>query len=92
VIKKALLLSLLAVALPVDAGEPLTMGLTPSVAFEPAHLRIRTVIEAHDENRELQIIAQSADFYRSSVIQLEGANAPRVNLFEFRNLPTGPTR
>ncbi len=34
-------------------------------------------------------MTQSADYYRRSSIQLDGANAPRLNLFEFRNLPTG---
>ena len=65
------------------------MRVSPSVAFEPAVLTIRTVIETDIENRALEIVAQSADYYRSSSIQLDGASAPRLNVFEFRNLPTG---
>jgi hypothetical protein len=65
------------------------MRLSPSVAFEPAVLRIRAVIESDAENRVLEIVAESSEYYRRSSIQLEGASAPRLNLFEFRNLPSG---
>src|SRR5688572_13285510 len=65
------------------------MKMSPATAFEPAVLTVRTVIEADAENRALEIVAQSADYYRSSSIQLDGASAPRLNVFEFRNLPTG---
>jgi hypothetical protein len=34
-------------------------------------------------------LSRSADFYRSSWVQLDGAGAPRLNVFEFKNLPTG---
>jgi hypothetical protein len=87
--RRAVILVVLAVAIPVDAGERLTMRLWPSVAVEPAVLTIRTVIEAAAENRALQIVAQSADYYRSSVIQLDGDKAPRLSVVEFKNLPTG---
>ena len=33
--------------------------------------------------------AESIDFYRSSEIELDGENAPRTNMFEFRSLPSG---
>ena len=80
---------MLAVALPSAAGEPLAMRVSPRLALEPALLTVRTTIEADADNRALQIVAQSADFYRSSFIQLDGANAPRLNVFEFKNLPNG---
>jgi hypothetical protein len=35
------------------------------------------------------VIAESPDFYRSSEIQIDGANTPPLAVFEFRNLPTG---
>ena len=41
------------------------------------------------ENRLLEVSAESADYYRSSAIQLDGASAPRLNVFELKNLPTG---
>jgi hypothetical protein len=88
-VKRAVFLCVLAFALPSAAGEPLAMRLSPSVAFEPAALTVRTVIEADAANRALEIVAASADFYRSSRIELEGASARRLNVFEFRNLPSG---
>ena len=87
--KKAFFFCVLAIALPLNAGERLAMRVSPSAAFEPAVLTVRTVIEADTDNRALEIVTQSADFYRSSAIQLDGANAPRLNVFEFKNLPTG---
>ena len=40
-------------------------------------------------DRYLEVIAESPTFYRSSQVELEGANASPVQVFEFRNLPTG---
>ena len=87
--KRVVLLCVFAVSIPLDAGERLAMRLTPAAALEPAVLTVRTVIETDADNRVLEIVAQSADYYRRSSIQLDGASAPRLNVFEFRNLPTG---
>ena len=88
-VKKAVFLCVLALSAPLDAGERLAMRVTPNMALEPARLTVRTVVEADSDNRGLEIVAQSADFYRSSSVQLDGASAPRLNVFEFKNLPTG---
>jgi hypothetical protein len=37
----------------------------------------------------VEIIADSPDFYRSSLIQLEGERAPRTLSLRFRDLPPG---
>ena len=71
------------------AGEPLVMRVSPAVAFAPANLVVRAVIEANADNRSVEIVAESVDFYRSSEIQLEGDKGPRTNQFEFRSLPPG---
>jgi len=78
-------------AMPLGAGEPerLTIRVSPAVAFAPANLIVRTMIVADAENRAVEIVAESAEFYRSSEIQLEGDRAPRTTLFEFRSLPSG---
>ena len=80
---------MLITTLPVGAGERISVKVSPAVAFAPANLVVRALIEADQENRAVEIIAESADFYRSSQIQLEGENAPRVSTFEFRSLPPG---
>jgi hypothetical protein len=71
------------------AGERLSMRVSPAVAFAPANLVVRAMIEANADNRAVEIVAESDDFYRSSQIQLEGEKAPRTNQFEFRSLPPG---
>src|SRR5262245_7444309 len=76
-------------ALPLGAGEPIRMKVSPAVAFAPANLIVRATIEADAANRAVEIIAESTDFYRSSEIQLQGEKAARTNTFEFRSLPPG---
>jgi hypothetical protein len=68
-VKKVVFLCVFAVAVPLNAGERLAMRVSPSVAFEPAVLIVRMVVEADIENRGLEIVAQSADYYRRSSIQ-----------------------
>jgi hypothetical protein len=80
---------MLTTTLPIGAGERISMRVSPAVAFAPANLVVRAMIEADDQNRAVQIIAESADFYRSSEVQLEGDKAPRTSMLEFRNLPPG---
>jgi hypothetical protein len=89
VVREVVLICVAAVGLPLEAGERLAMRLTPAAAMEPAFLRVRTTIEADPDNRVLEIIAESATFYRSSSIQLDGATAPRLNVVEFKSLPNG---
>jgi hypothetical protein len=76
-VKRVALLILLAFATPSGAGEPLTMQVSPRASFEPAILTIRAMVEADNDNRALEVVAESPDFYRSSYIQLEGARAQR---------------
>ena len=83
------ILILTAATRPIGAGERVSMRVSPAVAFAPANLIVRASVEADQQNRSLQIVAESEDFYRSSEVQLEGENAPRTSMIEFRNLPPG---
>ena len=65
------------------------MQVSPAIGRAPADVTVRVSLEADSNNRWLEVIAESADFYRSSRIQIDGANTPPLNVFEFRNLPTG---
>ena len=91
--KRVILIGLLtfAAALPLGAREkdPLALKVSPAVAFAPANLIVRATIENSDDNRAVEIIAESDDFYRSSEMQLDGGHAPRTTMFEFRSLPPG---
>jgi hypothetical protein len=80
---------MVAATCPAGAGERMIIKVTPAVAFAPANLVVRAVVEADADNRGISVIAESEDFYRSSEIQLDGDHAPRINTFEFRSLPPG---
>jgi hypothetical protein len=56
----------------VGAKEPLSMRVSPAMSFAPANRVIRTSVEPDADNRAMEVIAGSGDFYRSSAIQLEG--------------------
>src|SRR3954451_17259621 len=71
------------------AGERITLKVSPAVAFAPANLIVRAVIVADADNRAIEIVAESPEFYRSSMIQLKGDRAARVTTFEFKSLPPG---
>ena len=73
----------------VAAKESLSIRVSPAVSFAPANLVIRTTIEPDASNRAVEIVADSADFFRSSAIELDGERAPRTTMFEFRSLPAG---
>ena len=83
------MLALLTVPLGVRTGERLAMRVSPMVAIAPADLIVRTMVESNAANRSIEIIAESADFYRSSEIPLDGEKAARSAQFAFRNLPSG---
>jgi len=72
-----------------SGAEHLRMQVSPPVSRAPGFVVIRVGVEKAADNRRLQIITESADFYRSSEIPLDGQNAPAVNVFEYRDLPTG---
>jgi hypothetical protein len=88
---RVVLLGILVLAgtLGVGAGERMTLKVSPAVAFAPANLIVRATIVADPDNRAVEIVAESDDFYRSSEIQLEGERAAKTNTFEFRSLPPG---
>jgi hypothetical protein len=80
---------LLGFTLPVQAVERVSIRVSPAVAFAPANLFVRATVDVNPDNRSLEIIAESADFYRSSEITLDGDHAPRVTLMQFKSLPGG---
>ena len=72
-----------------DGAEPLRLHVTPTAVLAPGHVRIQASIEANSDNRYLEIVAASQDFYRSSEVQIDGAQAPRLSEFRLNNLPAG---
>ena len=82
----AIVLAATAVA---GAKEPLSIRVSPAFSFAPANLVIRTSVEPDEKNRSLEVIADSAEFYRSSTITLDGDRAPKTMMVEVRNVPPG---
>jgi hypothetical protein len=73
----------------IHGTEMLTIRVSPAVSSAPAVVTVRAFVEAHADNRALDIIAESRDFYTSSQVTLNGADSPRLNEIHFRSLPEG---
>ena len=71
------------------ANERLSMAVSPAQSFAPTTLTVRLHVDADSGNRALEVVAESIAYYRSSVIPLDGASAPRTISFEMRNVPGG---
>ena len=73
----------------VNAGERLTIAVSPLQSFAPTNLRVRVHVPSDDANRALEVSADSGEYYRSSRIQLDGKDALRTITVEFPRLPGG---
>jgi hypothetical protein len=76
-------------ALSLNARERLSIVVSPRQSFAPASLVVRVRITPDVDNRALEVVAESGDYYRSSRIQLDDDGAPATSLLEFRSLPGG---
>jgi hypothetical protein len=76
-------------AVSINANDPLTMAVSPMRSFAPTNLTIRVHVEPDADNRALDVVAESGEYYGSSRIQLDGVQAPRTISLEMRNLPGG---
>ena len=72
-----------------QAGPRLRLSVSPAVARAPALLRIQVYVDPAPDNRLLEIVTESGDYFRSSSIPLEGARASRSHRVEYRSLPPG---
>ena len=71
------------------AGDPVSLRVNPSVSVAPTVLAIRVSVAPQSENRALEIIVDSSDFYRLSRVQLDGEHAPTVNTLRIDSVPAG---
>ena len=62
---------------------------SPSYAFAPAAIRIKAQVQPDSVNRELEVVIESASYYRSSTIELSGAQAARAHDVVFLAVPAG---
>jgi hypothetical protein len=90
----ALLVLLVSVAWVTQVGGKgeISISVSPRVTHVPGTVRVRATVEHNMENRALQIIAESDDYYRSSTVPLDGEKGARITVIQFRGLPLGNYR
>jgi methionine-rich copper-binding protein CopC len=71
------------------ADARLHIEVSPRISQAPAQVRIRAIVTPSAENRGLRVTADSGEFFRSSYLTLEGADAAPVTETSFKNLPGG---
>jgi hypothetical protein len=74
---------------PLGAGERVTVRVAPRVGLAPATLVVDAVTERDPANRALQIQVESEGYYRSSLMQLDGDQAPRTTTVRYEGVPGG---
>ena len=84
-----LLAGIFVLVAPIRGNESLKMSVLPTQSLAPAYLRVRVTVEPNEVNRTVVVAAESADYYRSSEMPLEGDQGPRTLFFEFRGVPSG---
>jgi hypothetical protein len=83
------LLLILTMVVAASAAERLDVHVWPAISRAPAVIRIQVRVAPNAENRALEIAVESGEYYRSSVVPLEGADAARIHVLEYRSLPAG---
>ncbi len=87
-----LCMSLVAIAYPLRASDPLKISVTPAYSFAPSTLRVVVKLERSAENRAIEIFAESEDFYRSSEFSLDGEQSPAIVELNVHDAPGGTYR
>jgi hypothetical protein len=72
-----------------DAGGRISMRVAPRIATAPATVNVHAVAEPDPANRSLQVQLNSQDYYRSSMIPLEGEAGPRTTMMQYEGVPGG---
>jgi hypothetical protein len=58
-------------------------------AFEPCEMRVFVQVNPHSDNRFLRLVIDTGDYYRSTDIPLDGADAPKSHFLVWRAVPAG---
>ena len=72
-----------------QAAEKLELHVSPAVSMAPASVIVRATVEHNSDNRELEIVADSSEFYRRSVVELDGEQAPKTTELRLLDIPGG---
>jgi len=76
-------------ALPLNAGEAVTVSVYPAVAVARGEAHLTILVERNDQNRALNWEVDGPNYYRSSTAQLDGAESPRSFVFYVKDLAAG---
>ena len=71
------------------AEKRLRIDVMPRFSSAPGAFRVRAIVSPEQKNRSLEVVADSPNYYRSSTIALDGANAAAVTEMFLHNLPAG---
>ena len=72
-----------------NSAAALKMEVSPTMSRAPAVLRVRVMVAPASDDRALHVVAESANYYRSSAVELDGSDSDALQVFEFRDLPAG---
>jgi hypothetical protein len=73
-----------------DASEQrLRIDVAPRFTMAPGAFRVRAIVSPEARNRTLEVVADGDNYYRSSTIPLDGANAATITEMLLQNLPKG---
>lgn len=72
--------------------EKISVKIKPVVLFAGRDVRATVRAPRDARNRELRIVVEGADFFASSDVQLDGADAATTHQFTWRELPGGAYR
>ena len=74
------------------ADAPMTLAVRPTVLFAGRDVRTTVRTPRDPRNRELHIVVEAADYFKSSDVQLDGVDAPATHQFTWKELPSGAYR
>ena len=73
-----------------ELNEPnVALRLSSHFVAAPGFLRSAIRVKRHPDNRVLRVVVDSANYFRSSAIELEGAHAARTHFLTWSSLPEG---
>jgi len=70
-------------------GDDLSLRMTPRFVAAPGYLRSLIRVAPNADNRLLRVEIDSAGYYRSSEIELDGASAPMSHFMDWKAVPAG---
>ncbi len=73
----------------IAADAQVTIAVRPAVTVARGNAQLKILVERNDRNRLLTWEIDGPNYYRSSRMELGGANAPRSWFFLVRDLPEG---